>query len=147
MLINDNSRSVSGFPDQPADDTHLEPGIRRLVYALNRSGLRTRASCQGHWHWFFGPSIPYVAFTGSEERAYRLSQFLSHLQQRGGLHWDLSARFGTDGLLWFRLAPARPFPLFAETLIPAPFWRRAWTVYLRRVEADQIAIEDHLEAP
>lgn len=122
MVKNDNVRSISGMPDQPADADHVEPGILCLVEALNRAGFRTRASCQGHWHWLFGASNPYVAFTGDTDQASRLSEWLHRHWQRGGLYWELDARFGTDGLLWYRLSP--PFRcwhcLLAASAVLAP---------------------------
>lgn len=141
---NDNSHSLCGMPDQPADAAHVEPGILPLVEALNRFGLRTRASCQGHWHWILGASDPYVAFTGSVDMALKLSQGLTELWQRGGLHWDLQAGFGADSLLWYRLSP--PFRHRNELAwLPPPVWRHRWVAYLRQVERDQTAISVLLE--
>ncbi len=139
MAKNDNAHSTCGMPDQPADAVHVEPGILCLVEALNRAGFRTRASCQGHWHWLFGASDPYVAFTGDTDQASRLSQWLYRHWQQGGLYWELDARFGTDGLLWYRLSP--PFRCRnGLSWLPPPFWRHYWISYLRQVESDQVAI-------
>lgn len=143
MANTDKVRSTSGMPDQPADADHVEPGILCLVEALNRAGFRTRASCQGHWHWLFGSSDPYVAFTGDAEQASRLSQWLYRHWRQGGLYWELDARFGTDGLLWYRLSP--PFRCWnGLSWLPPPFWRINWMSYLRQVESDQTAISSLL---
>jgi len=127
------------MPDQPADAAHVEPGVLHLVEALNRSGFRTRASCQGHWHWLLGANAPYVAFTGCVDQAYRLDLILSEVSHQSGLYWELVARFGPDGQLWYRLSP--PFRQGAGLAwLPPPAWYHRWTAYLRQVETDQLAI-------
>ncbi len=51
---------------------YVDPNVRRLVDAINTSGLRceTFASCSGHRH---KPSTPYVAF---RSRGWRFVRFL-----------------------------------------------------------------------
>lgn len=146
MLRNDNSYSSSGMPDQPPDQDHCEPGIFPLVESLTRAGFRTRASCQGHYHWLFGCTEPYVAFTGSCSQALTLNNHLTDLVSQGGLYWELIATFGPDNQLWYRISPRFQHASHLSWL-PAFALKRLWRGYLARVEIDQQAISDFLRTP
>jgi hypothetical protein len=101
------TRRGTGSPDLEASDANIDAHILPLVNALNTTGfVRTRASCEGHWLDRYYISDPYVAFTGDTAYIELLDRLLCEAKLSGRVYfyWDMHAIFGTDRLLWFRLA-------------------------------------------
>ncbi|WP_155803440.1 hypothetical protein [Bordetella sp. FB-8] len=88
----------------------MDKKVITLVATMNRHGLTTCASCQGH-----GLPLsrePYVTFTCSQSQASRLSRTLREDAESAGpqLHWEwmVTAGFDQDHNLFYRLTIANP---------------------------------------
>ena len=131
----------TGGVDQVPNINNIDPLIYPLVDAMNRSGRAiTRASCQGHWDTWLGVSSPYVAFTADHAFAEALDQQIGVAYSDGLLanYWELSARFGLDRRLWFRLSSRSDLVRDAMRWTLRP--RRIWSEYVARKQADVDAI-------
>lgn len=93
---------VRGTPvlDRRQWRTHpVELGARPLVDALNAvPGVRTWASCHGHW---LDRSMPYVSFHAPQEFAFRLTCELVTFQRRLIGAWSLEVSFDLEGEMSF----------------------------------------------
>ena len=87
----------------PWQDRPVDPRIRPLVEALNRTGLvRSFASCEGH---ATRQRLPYLSFEADPGLALKLGAHLARLYKDGRLHhaWELETFFGEDGAIRFSL--------------------------------------------
>jgi hypothetical protein len=80
--------------------THpLEPGARPLVDALNAvPGVKTWASCHGHW---IKRAMPYVSFYAPQDFAFRLTLKLAEWQRWLVGAWSLTVTFDLEGSMSF----------------------------------------------
>lgn len=80
--------AAEGIKLQPQEGA-IEPGVVDLVVALNRFGIKTESSCDGHGQG--GVCVTFFADENSEDAEARIREVL----QRSGDQWTLEGRSNT----------------------------------------------------
>jgi len=99
------------------DANAIDPDIQDLVAAMNKAGLHTYASCQGHG-FPCDKLQPYIAFYAPVQRVRALEECLRQDMEsptpRLCWGWWLSASFDGEFRLAWRLQPAGPHQWFSR---------------------------------